>query len=650
MATHRNSAGIEPRSVTRAAELPQTHRMASGNRLLVFLITLLGIGVSCRLYSNFANVSEHLWYSSLHDRNAHLSTAMNLAIDFRTLDVPGFFKDIHGARIWGPLHPLVTGFLMALGGLDGNVAVLPSLIAWIGCGVFAFLIVRLAVPSGGNLAGLIAALFIFSSPAYRAFATDVMLESPGSCLSLGAIYFWMRLNQKGGPNSAAGLGLMLSLLFFTKYNYWLLVLLPMTLVAFSQRFFELTSHVLVTFGEINWKKELPVQVKHPLNWLLGLMVTLLVWCKIARGDLHLGPWHLEIKTNQNMLSVFAFVAFARVYPWWWRTGIGLVSRQGSPVRQLIYWHCWPVILWFLWPQKLGNCLAYLTRDHGAGEDIPAGFLGGLPYYWGCLGNHYHSINWFPWLIVGLIAVALLSFPKLKNGSGFLFVFFLFASVMTLHHPTLRSRFLHSWLGIIWILAGIGISRILVHPIIRSRIFARAIALGGAMALVVVLGTYSFSGIGHSPEGGPRPGSATISRLMRIDAPYIHPDQTTVVLSNLPIKFLANWTYLQGGGQPRHLLTDLPGLIFASIDPEQQFEHWMASQQPATIVYVHIPRQSVFCESFAWTEYGSVRYWLSKLSDYQIQYHHRFGEYGDASVTVWTKSDASPGIKAQITAR
>ena len=80
------------------------------------------------------------------------------------------------------------------------------------------------------MAGLVAALFIAASPAHRAYATDIMLESLGAALSLLALYCYL-LTVQGQPDEtgkARCLAAALLLLFLEKYNYWLLVVLALS--------------------------------------------------------------------------------------------------------------------------------------------------------------------------------------------------------------------------------------------------------------------------------------------------------------------------------------------------------------------------------------------------------------------------------------
>src|SRR5437016_5697519 len=133
------------------------------------LVACAGIVLALLAYSRFLEVAPHLWTSGIHDRNAHYWLGLGFALDFRHLDLVHFMGDLHAARVWTPLHALLVGLVLGVGGPDYRLAVLPSLVAWVGTAVFAFLIARRAVSRGGDLAGLAAAAFVLASPAHQAF-------------------------------------------------------------------------------------------------------------------------------------------------------------------------------------------------------------------------------------------------------------------------------------------------------------------------------------------------------------------------------------------------------------------------------------------------------------------------------------------------
>ena len=138
--------------------------------------------------------------------------------------------ELDSARMWPPLHGVLAAAVLLAAGPDYRWAVLPSVVGWVAAVFFACLSARRAVRRGRDLAGLVAALFVLVSPAYRAYATDVMLESLGTGLSMAALYCYLTTVQGRGasPWPARWLGLVLTLLFLHKYNYWTLVVAALT--------------------------------------------------------------------------------------------------------------------------------------------------------------------------------------------------------------------------------------------------------------------------------------------------------------------------------------------------------------------------------------------------------------------------------------
>src|SRR2546425_535233 len=79
--------------------------------------------------------------------------------------------------------------------------------------ILGFLIGRRLLPEAGTAAGLLAAIFIMLSPAHRAFATDIMLESMGAALTLLCLLRYLIAVQENHPARGRWLGLSLTLLF-----------------------------------------------------------------------------------------------------------------------------------------------------------------------------------------------------------------------------------------------------------------------------------------------------------------------------------------------------------------------------------------------------------------------------------------------------
>ena len=201
------------------------------SRLIVPTAVLLAaLAAAAFAYVHFLQVSRHLWDGASHDRNAHYDFALQMASDLRLGRVVEFITELDSARMWPPLHGILAATVLLAAGPDYRWAVLPSLAGWAAAVFFACLSARRAVRRGRDLAGLVAALFVLVSPAYRAYATDVMLESLGAGLSMAALYCYLTTVQGRGasPWPARCLGLVLTLLFLHKYNYWTLVVAALT--------------------------------------------------------------------------------------------------------------------------------------------------------------------------------------------------------------------------------------------------------------------------------------------------------------------------------------------------------------------------------------------------------------------------------------
>jgi hypothetical protein len=622
------------------AAVPATRQ--PGRLLGIYLCPLIvaaaGTFLAALAYGRFVEVARHLWTSGIHDRNAHYWLGLSFALDFRHGDLLHMLHDVHAARVWGPLHPLLVGAVLAIGGVDYRLAVLPSLAAWVGTAVFAFLAARRAVARGGNLAGLTAAVFVLASPAHQAFATDIMLESLGACLTLAALYFALVAVQERSPRAGRLLGLALTALFFHKYNYWLVVALPLAAVALaSQQRSSLRQAAGFVTG-IRWREWLKAQLRHPLTYLLVPVLGMLAhvgWR--GGGTLHIGGQRISLNTPYNLVHAAFVLLVLRLWPWWWRRGRALVRRLDAPARQLVYWHAWPVILWFLWPQRLGHFLWYLTRDHGH-EQGTQGLAAGLAYYWNHMGTDYHRGS-ASLLIAGMLAgIAFLAWRRLRPGGAILLALALLAALMTFHHPTHRSRFLHSWIAAGWVAAGIGVAQV-VYGWFISRWQAIRPWLG-AGALMGLLGLH-FPGVlqaGHAPEGGPQAGRPSVLELTDAYLPALDTAQRPAVFANLPLKFLTGWTLMERHGRHVDVESELRGFGASPAEDRRCLEHWLRTTRCDAVVVLSLAPGSPFYEPVPFPDYRQVHAVLTGHTGFAPGVHLPLAEYG-CEVEVWKRTSA-----------
>jgi hypothetical protein len=569
---------------------------------------VLAVGIifsAVLLYQRFLQDAPSLWYSAVHDRNGHYRRSQGFACAIRQGNVGGVIHQIHAATVWPPLHPLLTGVVLAVGGTDYRLAVLPSLAGWVATCWFAFSLARRLAPRYKSLAGGIALLFTFASPAHRAYATDIMLESLGAALTLATLHFYVIARQEGSAWSGRCFGLLLLALFLTKYNYWTLLsagLLLGTMFEFRVKLY----HFLSAYAQSHASPQrsvagrlfdwVHVQLSQPLTYLL--LASFALACHVR----FVGPvtctvmgQRVEIETLDFPAQLFFVFLLLRVLPWWWHSGRHAAAQLPVPARQLVHWHIYPLAIWFLWPRRLGIFLWYITfTQHGrSGPSSP--WTGNFTYYWQCLLRDYHANAASLVLVLVLIALAVIG-RRRPAGQLPVLVFLASAALLTNYHSANRSRFLHSWLAVGWVVAGIGAARgieqinrhFLRRPIRtagaagrswigrRARRFAPRAVIWGALGGLACLQGSVLVQQGHSQEGGTQTTRPSLLPIADAVCSELHHARQPIVVSNEPFAWLLDWRlaeYRSGASDPSPAVRQVPRELLVGAFPER-LDAWL----------------------------------------------------------------------------
>ena len=213
------------------------------------------------------------------------------------------------SKVWPPVHGLLTALLMAPGGPDYRLAVIPSLLGWWITAAFAFLTAKRISPAGGDAAGLIAAALVLASPAYRDYGTDIMLESLGAGLTMMALYMYVVAVQEASARAWRNLAIVLTVLFFEKYNYWMLAALALGGAEILRHPRHCLKTARAVIGRVN-RQVLVGELSNPLNLIAIAMLVLMVAAWI-RGPqpLKLGRYRISVYPPRDLLTA-AYAALA----------------------------------------------------------------------------------------------------------------------------------------------------------------------------------------------------------------------------------------------------------------------------------------------------------------------------------------------------
>lgn len=556
-------------------------------RLPGALLVLIVLATGCVLataYHDFLSVSRHLWHLSVHDRNAHYLSALRLATGLRHGDLVACGNEVLHADVWPPLHAILTGTFLAMAGTDYRLAVLPSLLAWGAAAVLAFVIGRRIAPRGGSLAGAIAALLILTSPCHRGLATDIMLESLGACLALAALYYYLRACQEGSTRAWRGLAWVLTALFLHKYNYWLLTVLALLAADLAENFPSRWACLRAVLSRLSLSTALSRELRRPLT-LSFVAVTVLSIALVVRGNkpLTLAGQSVSVYPPHNIIHIAYVFLFLRLCQWWRRGGRDWARSHGPSVRQLVYGHAWPVLLYLLMPRRPGNFLWYLSTANGE-TGHHGGLAEGIRYYARPFLDDYHATSLGALLALVLFVVALVPWRRLRPGGIAVLFFAVFGAALTLYHPNRQTRFLHTWLPALWIGAGVGVS-----TLIPQRPWGPALgrAIPGLVA-AVALALAVAPGLFHprpAPEGGPQRElpcflDVTDTILRELEGPH-----RALVLSEVALKPQAQWTVLERFGCLDKLDEYWYGFAEDDVSNCEGFRRWLQSAKADTLAYV-----------------------------------------------------------------
>jgi hypothetical protein len=476
----------------------------------------------------------------------HYRYGLKMAVALERCDPVRFFSELEKGKVWPPLHGLLVVPTQIFSGRDWRMAVLPSLLGWV---VLLGAVATLAMQGTANrglawVAGGVAFGLAALSPASRAFATDIMLESLGAGLTALSLALYVAASdRRENLHLWKACALVLTLLFFEKYNYWLLAILAIGVTEAWQRRASLLPWIRSLH---DLPRGLLDECRQPLTLIAaGLLVLVIGIALRGPTSIMLFGHAVSLYPPNNVLTAAYVAGFLR--------GVQILRKTGwqpkDPILGIFWkWHLLPLAFSFLLPQRLAVFFRFLgPTNYGDSpvRDIP----GAARFYFEAAMQDYHASA--PLFVVALLGlgIALLTLPKSRGRLMAPLALLMIGVVLALLHPNQKSRYLHTWLPMLWVLAGAGMANLLL--MIPSRAFARA--AGGAFLVgLVLLGGNAWSMRGHSPDVGHVGASSNLLDLSESWLNALPPDGTVLFLATQSCKGLVESTFLMKTPEPKRL--------------------------------------------------------------------------------------------------
>lgn len=566
--------------------------------VLVFLgLVIVTVALATQLYGQYLANSRAQWALLHHDRNVHFLESILVAVDLSHLDFFTFVRDLHRWKTYPPLFRLLAAPVLAIGGFHYPLAALVSLGGWVGTVLVLFLLTRRLAPSHRNGVALVAALWLISSPPFRTYATDIMLESLGAFLTLVALslYLWAR-DRPGAAERWTALACALTALFFLKYSYWFLTCAALLLCEGLSHYDRIILALRQYWTRGDLRACLSSAARRPLNWLLMGIAALAGLLLVAgKQEFFQHGYRVTTKASLDLIYLLYVLLWVQVAPRWWRQRRMIQVRVGEGAWRVICFHLLPVSVWLLWPSKLQRLLWYVS-PFDSSELQRATYLN-----WDAIRSYplavlmeYHESLWVALVVIALALYALWRVAQLGRHVRVVLVFLAVSALLTILHPNQQNRFVHTWVPSLWIAAAIGFASLLGH-FSRAGVIGRGIS-GGILALSLVAfglkaGAFAVADPAASHQKRkPR----TALDLSDYYLPRIGCYDQVSIFATVPLGAFATWTYLERYPTQRANLAVVMNKLGGSAESNsRRFAEWVTQTSAQAIVFVDVPIGSFF---------------------------------------------------------
>lgn len=428
----------------------------------------------------------------LWDPAKYGAAGARLADALSRFDLLGFVRDVSALSLWPPGFPLLESpFFLLFGPSEGTALTLLHLLfalaaaaaAWAG-----WTLRRNEDPAAGLIAGAAAAGLLLASPAMHLFSSLVMLEVPGALGLLVAIAVYAHACRADTPRAwrwAAGLT---TALFFVKYNYGLLWLVPLA-----------AGELLHSAGgpRTLWERALAWMrsgaLRRASTWRMIAIVVLLVAQFLLKGKgVTVSGREIRVSPGNIVFGLYVLAALGLVVALFRQDGRQALRRHFEALRArgraFLAFTAAPIGLWLLVPPHLKDLVQFLdNRNTGPSLASAEGILFYPRIFLFELSPH-PSIGGAV-LVLALASFALWARHGRARRTVLLALALQVAAVMV--HPYKEPRFLVTVAPLLWLAAafslGDGLRALTERLLPRWRLALAAPLAVGILVAVAVRG-------------------------------------------------------------------------------------------------------------------------------------------------------------------
>jgi hypothetical protein len=352
--------------------------------------------------------------------------------------IPWLLWDVWQQGYWPPVPSIYqVPFYVALGG--GMAAGLwSSGAAFVLTGVAGSAVLWRLWRHDALLPASLFLALLMSSPFLLAYASVAMTEMLGALAQLVVLLAYVRFQQQPEPGRARVFAVSLSVLFFTKYNYFLMLALPLLVHEWLRH---TSGWGIRRRGAVAWH-----WIRHvfssPTVALVALyLIVVLIVVRTGGFEFRVFGQRVSVQSVGNSGHVVLYALLAR---FWYLHRRGRIDTarliSADPrIRPLLAWFVAPVTIWLAspYPNHIRD-FVNLVINHPMGEPTVEA---GIASYFDMLRTAYFYNGWILGLVVGVFVVSVLAYRHQSPLMQALIITIPVQSAAIAFHQTRFSRFL-----------------------------------------------------------------------------------------------------------------------------------------------------------------------------------------------------------------
>jgi len=409
------------------------------NTIVFILVITIAFYCALCLFIESGNVKAEKG-SPLWDMASHGFAGVRIYRGLISFDPISLLVETSRQSYWPFVHSYLLAISYIFGGPTFTTATIVSVLAYFFVILLLFVIGKQI--SNSNFVGGFAAFLGLTSPMYMIFSSLIMLEIFGSLFILATFYFYFRAFDNDRPLNIILSGVFLTVTFFTKYNYGILLIFSILLIEYLRS----TPSYKVKMRNLFLARLRIDNLKRPWSIFVSIYLLAIIATIIVKYPRFVG-------SIKNMLYILVFISTIRFLTLKKENKINIALIKENPrIYTLIKTTFLPILFWFLIPfhNKFAGFLSFLIT--GDFPSVNMFSFENFLYYFKVIKNQFTLTSS---IFILLVVLFILSFTIHKANSTkikALQIFFIVHILANMIHFNKIDRYIFTALPALWLVS------------------------------------------------------------------------------------------------------------------------------------------------------------------------------------------------------